>query len=213
MNNHEIYIIGCGGNAKVVVDICELNGYQIGGFFDDKFNGEQQLIYRDHKVIGKIKDTYQNINVINSIGDGIIRQRIYEQLKDYHLNWINCIHPNAYISPTVKMGIGNIICYGALINSDTLLGNFNLVNTYAVIEHDCLIGNFNHFAPKTVLCGGVTVGDVNLFGAGTTVIPGKAIGNNNIIGAMSAIINCYDNGCTIVGVPGKIIKNKSYEKP
>ena len=31
----EVYIIGCGGNSKVVTDICELNNYIIKGFFDD----------------------------------------------------------------------------------------------------------------------------------------------------------------------------------
>ncbi|XWV24946.1 acetyltransferase [Tupanvirus deep ocean] len=207
----DVYVIGCGGNAKVVVDICKLNNYNIVGFFDDKFNRSNEMVYHKYKIIGKISDIvqYQNINIINSIGDCNIRYKIYNTLKDLHLNWINCIHPSAYISSSAKIGYGNIICYGVIINSDTILGNFNLINTYAIIEHDCKIGHFNHFAPKSTLCGGITVGDTNLFGAGSTTIPCKTVGNSNIIGAMSAIIDNIKDNCTVVGIPGKIIKSLS----
>ncbi|XWV26193.1 hypothetical protein QJ857_gp0885 [Tupanvirus soda lake] len=205
----DVYIIGSGGNAKVVVDICELNNYNIVGFFDDKYDGTtKQIVYHKYKIIGKISDIiqYQNINIINSIGDCAIRQKIYSYLKDLRLNWINCVHPRSYLSPTSKIGYGNIICHGAFINSDTNLGNFNLVNTNAIIEHDCQIGDFNHFAPKSTLCGGITVGNTNLFGVGSSVIPGKNIGSSNIIGAMTAVINNIKDNCTVVGIPGKIIK-------
>jgi len=204
----DVYIIGSGGNSKVVIDICELNGYNIIGLFDDKYNKDNQLGYHKYPIVGRINDIieHQNINIINSIGDCDLRQKIYKKLKDLNLNWINCIHQQAYISPTAKIGYGNVICYGSFINSDSKIGNFNLINTYAVIEHDCMIGNFNHFAPKATLCGGIMVGDVNLLGAGTTIIPHKIIGNKNIIGAMSAIIDNIKDNSTVVGVPGKIIK-------
>lgn len=207
----DVYIIGCGGNGKVVADICELNGYCIKGFFDDKYNNTSQLVYHKYQIIGKIDDIFnhQNINIINSIGDCIGRKKIYTRVQDLHLNWINCIHPNSYISSTAKIGLGNIICFGVFINSDARLGDFNLVNTYAIIEHDCLVGDFNHIAPKTTLCGGITVGNLNLLGAGTTIIPGKSIGSSNIIGAMSAIINNIQDNCTVVGVPGQIIKSNN----
>ncbi|AYV85815.1 MAG: acetyltransferase [Satyrvirus sp.] len=202
----DVYIIGAGGNSKVVTDICELNKYKIVGIFDDKYTGTEEEIYKKYKLIGKIGDIckYKSINIINSIGDTKIRYSIYQKLVDLNLNWINCIHPNSHLVSNVSMGIGNIICYGSFINSDTMIGNFNLINTYAVIEHDCIIGNFNHIAPRTTLCGGINIGNLNLLGASTTIIPCKKIGNENIIGAMSVIISNFGDGCTIVGIPGKI---------
>lgn len=210
----DVYIIGCGGNSKVVIDICELCGYKILGIFDDKNNGNY-IGYKQYKIIGKISDIpkYGNINIINSIGNNNIRKKIYDSLIDHKLNWINCIHPNAYIVGNVKMGIGNIICYGAFINSDAIIGNFNLVNTYAIIEHDCSIGNFNHLAPRSTLCGGITIVDLNLIGASSTIIPCKKIGSNNIIGALSVIIcDFYDNNL-IVGIPGKNKESNVTEIP
>ncbi|AVL94852.1 acetyltransferase [Moumouvirus australiensis] len=205
----DIYIIGCGGNSKIVIDICLLNGYNIIGIFDDKFNSKQDNFYKNYKIIGKINDiqNFPRINIVNSIGDNKIRLKIYNELIHVELNWINCIHPNSYISPTVKIGKGNIICYGAVINSDAKIGNFNIVNTYALIEHDNIIGDFNHLAPRTTLCGGINIGNCNLLGASTSVIPGIKIGNNNIIGCMSAIIKNIKNNNLVVGVPGKIIRD------
>ena len=204
----DVYIIGCGGNAKVVVDICICSGYNILGFFDDK--NDKSYTYRGIKVIGKINDImkYHNINLINSIGNCHCRQEINEKLNNCQckINWINCIHPLSYIAPTVTMGHGNIVCFGAVINSDAKIGNFNLVNSCAIIEHDCIINDFNHCAPRSTLCGNVVLGNLNLLGVSASIIPGKNIGNNNIIGAMSVIIKDVRNDQTIVGVPGKNIK-------
>jgi len=216
----EVYIIGCGGNSKVVIDICELCNYRIMGIFDDKYDDSNDwdsadtlvMAYKQYKIIGKICDipNYFNINIINiiniinSVGNNTFREKVFKELSNSNLNWINCIHPNTYIAPTAKIGIGNIICYGAFINSDTVIGDFNLVNTYAIIEHDCVIGNFNHFAPRSTLCGGIIVQNVNLLGASSTVIPCKKIGNHNIIGAQTVIINDFCDDNLIVGVPGKV---------
>lgn len=202
-----VYIIGCGGNAKVVVDICVSNDYNIAGFFDDNYRiGD--VVYHQYKVIGTIDAiaSYGKINIINSIGDCKTRFKITAKLSNCNLNWINCIHPRSYIAPTATIGYGNIICYGAFINSDTILGNFNLVNTYSIIEHDCCTGNYNHFAPKTTLCGNITVGNTNMVGVGSSIIPGKKIGNLNTIGAGSVVITNVTDDNTIVGIPGKVIK-------
>lgn len=203
----DVYIIGCGGNSKVIIDICELKKYNVVGLFDDKYDGNQIEIYKKYKLIGIIDDVfkYSQINIINSIGDNKLRYKIYKQFSSLDFNWINCIHPNTYISSTAKIGIGNIICYGAFLNCDILIGNFNLINTYSIIEHDCLIGNFNHIAPKTTLCGTVSIGNLNLLGTGSTFIPNTKIGNKNKIGAMTVIIKEFSDNNIIVGIPGKKI--------
>ncbi len=204
----DVYIIGCGGNSKIVIDICECLGYNIIGIFDDKYNGSIVKIYKKYNLIGNIENInyYQNINIINSIGDNNVRKNIFEKFCENNLCWINCIHPESRISDSVTIGKGNIICRGAIINADASIGDFNLINTCAIIEHDCKIMNFNHFAPKSTLCGAILIGNLNLFGAGSTIIPCKKIGNNNIIGAMSVIIRNIDNNVMVVGNPGKIIK-------
>lgn len=204
----EVYIIGSGGNSKIVIDMCILLNYKIVGIFDDSYDSGKRNAYIGCKIIGNINSikTYSKINIINSLGNNKLRSDFYQDLKNYDFFWINCIHPNSYISPTAKLGKGNIICYGAVINSDTVIGNFNLINTCAIIEHDCTINSFNHFAPRSTLCGGIKVENLNLFGVATSVIPGLHIGNNNTIGSSTAVTKNIIDSATVVGVPGKKIK-------
>src|SRR5579883_1887023 len=84
----EVYIIGSGGNCKIIIDLCELLNYQIMGIFDDKFNGTEINIYKNNKIIGKIDSlkNYSNVNIINSIGDNDARFNIYKRLEDTKLN-------------------------------------------------------------------------------------------------------------------------------
>jgi acetyltransferase EpsM len=202
----QIYLIGAGGNGKIVADICEKCHYQILGIFDDKFSGNPITFYHNYQIIGKINDVinYQGINIINAIGDQTIRYHVYQMLINVDINWINCICPNSYISPTVKIGKGNIICQSSIINSDVSIGDFNLINTSVIIEHDNYIGNFNNISPRTTLCGGVRVGDLNMMGASTTIIPNKSIGNGNIIGAATVVIKDVDEYNLVIGAPGRI---------
>ena len=208
----KVYIFGAGGNSKIVSDICYLRGFTILGYYDDVVTGE---CYRYKMVIGNREKMFQDIkynhhnrkfNLIISLGDFRIKQNLINELLfsfyESEINFINCIHPSAYISPTAKIGKGNIICYGAVINSDVIIGDHNLINTYAIIEHDCSVNNYNHFAPKSLLCGSVKIGNTNLIGAGSSIIPSIEIGDNNIIGAGSTIIRNISNDQTVVGVPG-----------
>ena len=207
---NDVYIIGCGGNSKVIVEICELNKYVIKGFFDDRHNLARDNGHTKYKIIGTTDDikNYPRIKIINSIGDNEIRKKICDKLNDENLNleWINCIHPDSHISTTVKLGMGNIICYGSFINSCVSIGNFNLLNTYSIVEHDSIICDFNHVAPRTTLCGNTFIGNINLLGASSTFIPNKRIGNKNIIGAMTLIIDNFGDNNLIVGIPGTIKK-------
>lgn len=208
----DVYIIGCGGNSKVVADICVLNNMNIVGFFDDIYDRSEKNIYHKYALLGKIDDIFkfknEKINIINSIGDCQTRQDIYRKFENINLNWVNCIHPQSYVNPTSNIGIGNIICFGSFINSDAQIGNFNLLNTYSIIEHDCHVGNFNHIAPKVTLCGGVKVGNANLIGAGTTIIPCKTISNSCIIGAMSVVTKNIEHSQKVAGIPAKPIVSK-----
>lgn len=205
----DVHIIGAGGNCKIIIDICELLKYNIIGIFDDKFIGEETIVYNKFHLIGKISHitSYKSINIINSIGDNATRKKIFDLYPN--LNWINLIHPTSYISPSVTFGKGNIICHLSVINSDSTIGNFNLINTSAIIEHDCIIGDYNHFAPRSTLYGGVRIGNLNLIGASITIIPSKKIQNNCIVGAGSVVTTDFSSDVTVIGIPARIFSRSN----
>jgi acetyltransferase EpsM len=95
---------------------------------------------------------------------------------------------------------------GVTVNSSTTIGAHCILNTNSSIDHDCILDNYVHISPNATLCGGISIGEGTHIGAGAVVIPGIKIGKWCTIGAGSVIINNIPDYSTVVGNPGKIIK-------
>ena len=141
--------------------------------------------------------------MIVAIGDNAIRKRVAEFTKH---PFVNAIHSSAIISPRVKMGVGNMILHGVIIQAETEIGNHVIINTGAQVDHDCIVEDYVHIAPRVVLCGNVKVGSGTLIGAGATVIPGKTIGRWATIGAGSVVTKDIPDYAIAVGNPARVIK-------
>lgn len=195
--NKEIYIIGGGGNAKVIVDIIEESTeYKIAGFYDDK---PTQLY--NYKYLGKIENISPESNVVCTIGNIKVRK----QLTNKNCNYPTLIHKSANISKTARIGKGTIIYKNVNIQPDVVIGDFCLINTSANIDHESIIGNYCNINPNVTLCGNVKIKDNCFIGASTTIIQGINIEKDVIVGAGSIIIRDIPEKTKIVGNPGKEI--------
>jgi len=199
----KIGIIGCGGNAKVIIDIIyEIGNYEIIGIYDDYKEG----LFETIPILGKINDINCSTGVdcyVIAIGNDVVRKKIYET--NILLNWEILIHPKTIISKKVKIDIGTVIFAGAIIQPDVSIGKHCIINTGASIDHETNIGDFTSICPKTTICGQVNIGSCSFIGANATVIQCLNVGNNCTVGAGSVIIRDIENNCKIVGNPGKII--------
>lgn len=114
----------------------------------------------------------ENDTFIIAVGDNEMRMIIDERYRPLHLNYMNAIHPRASIcAKTVRMGRGNVICAGAVIQTGTVIGNHNIFNTNCSVDHHNVIGNVCHVAPNAALCGNVRVSDGAFIGVGASVVP------------------------------------------
>lgn len=93
--------------------------------------------------------------------DVLKRKEIANQMPS--ATFINIIHPSAIISSDVKIGVGNLICAGVVIEPGCEIGNHCIIGANCTIGYDCKIGNF------------INVGI------------GSTIGNNNIINDLEII--------------------------
>lgn len=80
-----------------------------------------------------------------------------------------------------------------------------------VIHHETVIGRGTFLYQNVTLGGrngkpGPIIGDNCIIGAGACVIGNIRIGNNVKIGANAVVLEDVPDNCTVVGVPGKIIK-------
>lgn len=153
--------------------------------------------------LGEVADYTFKENEYAVIGAGYpkLRQKIYEELKEYHVQFFNLIDYHAYITPSVKLGEANVITGMSTFTADIEIGNGNVFNGHVTVGHDSKIGNFNFFGPRAQVLGDVRVGNNNMIGASSILLPHCKIGNHNKIAPLSAVYKgCRDN-CYMLGNP------------
>ncbi|MBL8677078.1 MAG: acetyltransferase, partial [Alphaproteobacteria bacterium] len=186
--NKSFYIIGGGGQAKVIIaaahspsDVC--------GIFDYDKNKIGKMLLGELKISNAPSLLWWHEHrpaAIIAVGDNIRRKKIAEELGKQE--WINVIHPSATVHSSAKIGIGIYIGANAIIQPDAVIGDHAIINTSSIIEHDVKIGAYSHIAPGCVLAGNVEIGEGAFLGTGTHVIPCQKIGCWTIIGAGSAVV-------------------------
>lgn len=208
MMSESLVVIGAGGHAKVVISALFAAGYNVTAIYDDDLSRQGQFL-QGIEIQGSIADIPRipNLLAIIGVGDNISRRRISKQLCG--MRWLTVIHPSAWVDPSVRLGVGTVICAGAIVQSEATIGDHVIINTGAIIEHDCQLGNYVHVAPRASLAGGVSVEEGSLVGIGSTVIPGRRIGRWGTIGAGGVVIRDIPPFSIAVGVPAQV---KSYNK-
>lgn len=199
--NEPFCIYGAGGHCKVIIEIIENLDNQIHLLFEDNPTKENLFGYNltNDPAIFQL----ESVQWIIGIGNNLARKKIAEE---HELYYGLAIDKTARVSRRAVLGDGTVVMPGVTINSSTIIAAHCIVNTNSSVDHDCVVGNYVHVSPNTTLCGGVSVGEGTHLGAGAVVIPGVKIGKWCTIGAGSVIIKDVPDYSTVVGNPGKIIK-------
>lgn len=195
------YLVGAGGHALVVLDICRLSGIPVHGVFTDGPANprirDMQIFLRDEKKI-EADDA-----VLVAIGSNEARKRI---VKDLACGFFTAIHPSAVIDASVNLGKGTVIMGGTVLNASATVGDHVIINTGSVVDHECVVEDFVHISPNATLCGNVQVGEGTHIGAGAVVIPNIRIGRGCVIGAGAVVIRDVPPQSMVVGNPARVIK-------
>lgn len=202
----QIILVGGGGHAGSVADsIRRLNQYEIAGYIDrDKTvepDGLGVPVLGTDCDLKAIFDTgiHTAFVAIGYLGKSIIRERLYDCLRQigYHIPAI--IDPSAILAEDVQIGEGTFIGKRAVVNSHSKIGSMCIVNTGAIVEHSNVIDDFSHIAVGSVLCGDVKIGKRTLIGANAVVIQGIHIGDEVIVGAGTTVRHSIESGQVYYG--------------
>ena len=207
----KLLIIGAGGFGREVLeyarDIQEAGqaDWEIGGFLDDNLKALDHYSY-EYQVVDTIKDhTISDAYVyLCAIGDPKTKLAIGRKFLEDGANFINLIHPTAYIGRTSKMGINVVLCPGSKITTDVTLGNFVAVDVNAVCSHDSKIGDgctISHFCDIT---GFASLGEGVFLGSGACICPSVSVGDYARIGAGSVVLKDVGAGELAYGVPAEV---------
>ncbi|MDE6218140.1 MAG: acetyltransferase [Muribaculaceae bacterium] len=187
-------LFGASGHAKVIKDIIDAQGDNVGCLYDDN----PQTTEVHGKSVYKASDALVEGPLIISIGSNKVRKLISER---YPERYASAIHPKAIVSPEASVGEGSVVMQGAIIQSDVCIGRHCIINTGASVDHECKIDDYVHISPHATLCGNVHIGEGSWIGAGTTIIPGIRIGKWCVIGAGSVVIRDLPDNSVAYGNP------------
>ena len=203
-----LILFGAGGHAKVVAEAW-LAAFPDGALVvldDDPGRAGSRLL--GHEIVGGrewLSGNWPGVAVHPALGDNRRRWELIETLRAIGRPLATVIHPNATVSPSVRIGAGAFLAAGAIVNAEAEIGEGAILNTGASVDHDCEIGPCAHIAPGARLCGTVSVGARALIGTATAIIPGMKIGDDATVGAGSVVTGAVPAGETWAGCPARRI--------
>lgn len=207
----KIYVFGAGGHGKVVCDILQSSGQAVQAFVDDKKAGEVHfgLPIMSESQLGA-GDAF---SIVVAIGVNHIRSKVVSRLKQSFPKavFLNAIHPTACLAKSAKLGVGNVICAGAIIGPDARVGDHCVINTGAQADHDCDIADFVSLAPGAILGGGAVVENSAYISLGAGVIHGTRIGAHSVVGSGSTVVRDLDSFVVAYGTPCRVVRKREKE--
>ena len=199
-------ILGAGGHARVVLDVCRAAAIPVSGFVDPATpkgaSIDAVLVLGGDELLADPEFVARHA-CIPGVGDQSVRRRLCEIVLARGGLLGVARHPAATVAPSVTLGPGTAVMAGAIINPGARVGSFVIVNTAAVIEHDCVLSDGVQIGPAATLCGAVQCGEDAFIGAGAVLLPGRRIGARAIVGAAAVVTRDVPDGAKVVGNPAR----------
>tara|TARA_Y100000816_G_C26107026_1_gene588623 strand:+ start:4232 stop:4858 length:627 start_codon:yes stop_codon:yes gene_type:complete len=203
VNKYKIAIIGAGGFGQEVFHLLDKDMYDCIGFIDynKKENSSAPIIGHENDMTKLVKE-FGFSKCVLSIGDMKQREKIYNQIKNYALEFPRIIDSSVkYFSNDLAKGV--IIYPGVVIMNDCKIGKFTFLNSSVTLGHDVVIGDFCNLNPGAHLAGRITIGNGSLVGIGASIKENVTIGDNVVIGAGSVVVKNIPDNTVVYGVPAK----------
>jgi sugar O-acyltransferase (sialic acid O-acetyltransferase NeuD family) len=202
----DLYLIGAGGHAKVVVSTFQAAGVEVFALLDDDRKKAGRQVAGVPVVYGldMLENLAFRVRGLIAVGDNRLRRHLSQRFTQ--VDWQTAVHPQAYVHPSAQIGIGTVVFAGAVIQPDAVIGKHCIINTGATVDHDCQIGDYAHVAPGCHLAGGVVLGDGVLMGISSAVIPGVKVGAWATVGAGGVVVDNLPPEVLALGVPARVIE-------
>lgn len=136
------------------------------------------------------------------------KEKVYkffkQRLELANEQFVDLIHPTAYLAPSCRLNYGIQIEALASVSSMADIGFGVTVKRHASIGHHAKIGDFATINPSATIGGFAVIENNVLIGMGTNVIHNVKIGKNTIVGAGSNVVRDIPPNSVAYGNPCKV---------
>ena len=186
------------------------NHYDKVVFFDD-FIDEDHIL--DYKVLGKTKSIQEAYNrsefdeMILGIGYKHlkVRKKIFENYRGT-IPFGNIIHRESWLDPTVKLGVGNVIYPGCLVDQGSIIDDNIIMNVNCTVAHDTQINSHCFLSPRVAIAGFVRIGEQCILGINSTIIDNIKINSSVQLGGGTVVIDDLKQSGLYVGNPARFVR-------
>lgn len=193
-------LIGAGGHTRSCIDVIEQEGrfniYGLVGLPEEvgkKILG-YSVIGSDSDLGSKLKEFKSIIITIGQIKTPDCRMRFFHMVENFGYELPTIISPHAYVSPHARLGKGNIIMHGAVINAGVVVGDNCIINSQSLIEHGAVINDHCHISTAVVINGDVNIGEGTFIGSNSSIREGVNVGERCLIGMGERVIDDCETG-------------------
>ncbi len=203
-----IYLLGCGGHGRVVLDSLRMCAIPIRGILDSALTPGAHIdgvpVCGGDEYLAQLDPQQAAVCIGVGVMPGNTRRvALVESCRRRGFELISVVHPSAIIAPRHEFGVGVQVLAGAVLQGGVRLGDNVIVNTRASVDHDCVIGPDVMIGPGAVLCGLVSVAAGAYVGAGAVLLPGVRIGEHAVVGAGCTVTGDVAGGDTVIGNPAR----------
>ena len=211
MNVRRLFIVGAGGFGREVYSWLRQTAewetsWKFAGFLDEN---DFQALPEDFpaSIVGNPLhfELKRGDQIVIAIGEPVARLKIAAALRERDAAFPLVRHPNASIGFGCHLGVGCILCPGAVLTTNVTLGDFVIMNVHASVGHDARLGAGTTLSGHVDVTGFADVGEGVFFGSHASVLPRAKIGAYAKIGAGSVVLRNVKAGATVMGVPAKQI--------
>lgn len=214
----KLVIIGNGCFAKLVdFYVSTYSEYSVVAFsVDELFITEKEFCKRPCLAFEKIMEYFppDKVSVLVAIGYSkmnSIREEKFKKCEKMGYDMPSFIHPQAFIAPNAKIGKGNIIMEGVIVQPFSEIGNGNILMSNALIAHDTVLRDFNTVSVSSTVAGFVNIGNNCFIGANATIRDHISVLDFTLVGA-GAYLYKSSEGNEIIFENGKKKKMNDIKK-
>jgi sugar O-acyltransferase (sialic acid O-acetyltransferase NeuD family) len=182
-------------------------------FDDDSFGNEINgfpILCKTNEVFmkfGKMNDV-KFLFQMNNPNKMIERSQLIKSYSIPDNKWANFIHPSAFVSKSVKMGVGNVVFVNCAIHSNAIIGNHCTILAQTTIGHDTVLNDSVFMATHVCIGSNVYLKSNIFMGQNSAVRDKISICENTIIGLGSSVVtNIEEPNMIYLGNPSKPHKN------